>query len=113
MLIFNSVSDSIVHRPNLRGLIKCKECNCYNGARATCCKNKKCALSKVHSPRKLKISNGSFPLDVVKLITENDTRLYSVQVDDRDVDHRNFVCITDSLFSSDDNGSIITRYTIW
>lgn len=70
------------------------------------CKNKKCSLSKAKLPRKPKPN----AVDAIKLFTNDDTRLYSVYVD---LNVRNFVCITDCIISSDENGSIISRHTVW
>lgn len=97
-----------MHRSNLRGIVKCKQCNHFNGVRARSCKNKLCSLSQVKVQRKPKAK-----IDTIQLITNNDSKLYSVQIRDRDVEHRNFVSITDKIISSDENGSIISRNAIW
>lgn len=97
----------MLHRSNLRGLIKCKECHFYNGTRAIGCKNPKCSLSNV---KKIKRKS---TLDTVRLICKTDRSLYSVQVRERDPNLRNFVSITDKVISSDESGSIISRNAIW
>lgn len=95
-------------RPNLRGLVKCKSCNHYNGIRATACKNKSCKLSKVRVRPKQKPK-----INAIQLVTKGDSQLFSVQIRDRDVDYRNFVSVTDKIISSDASASIINRNAIW
>lgn len=97
-----------MHRVNLRGLVKCKACNHFNGIRAMACKNKLCKLSRIEVKRKTKPK-----IHAVQLITKDDSRLFSVQTRERDTDNRNFVSITDKIISSDANGSIISRNAIW
>lgn len=97
--------NDIRHRSNLRGLVKCKECNHYNGTRALSCKNKQCSLSRVIAQRKPKQK-----IDAVQLITQNESRIFSVRVRD---DQRNFVSITDKVISSDESGALISRNAIW
>lgn len=98
----------ILKRSNLRGLVKCKSCNFYNGIRATACKNQKCPLSKVEVKQKPKPK-----INAIQLHSDGESQLFSVQVRDRDVDNRNFVSITDKIVSSDASASIINRNAIW
>lgn len=101
-------ANKIRHRVSLRGLVKCKACNHFNGIRALACKNKSCKLSKIDVKRKEKPK-----IHVVQLITKDDSKLYSVPIRDRDIENRNFVSITDKVISSDANGTIISRNAIW
>lgn len=98
----------MLKRRNLRGLVKCKACNYYNGIRATACKNKKCMLSKVESKPKIKPK-----INAIQLVCDGESKLFSVQVRDRDIDNRNFVSVTDKIISSDASASIISRNAIW
>lgn len=101
--------NKILHRVNLRGLVKCKVCNHFNGIRANACKNKSCKLSHIEVKRKPKPK-----IHAVQLITNDDSKLFSVQTRERDADNRNFVSITDNIISSDADGSIIiSRSAIW
>lgn len=52
-------------------------------------------------------------MHAVQLITKDDSKLFSVQIRDKDIDNRNFVSITDKIISSDASGSIISRNAIW
>lgn len=98
----------ILKRQNLRGLVKCKACSHYNGIRATACKNKICMLSKVQTKKRLKPK-----INVIELISNGDSHLFSVQIRHRDFENRNFVSVTDKIISSDANASIISRNAIW
>lgn len=95
----------ILPRRNLRALIKCKECNHFNGNRAISCKNKLCSLSRVSVQRRPKLK-----IDAVQLINHGDSKLFSVKFRD---DARNFVSITDKVISSDESGALISRNAIW
>lgn len=97
----------ILHRSSLRGLRQCKLCYHYNGSRALSCKNKLCALSipKIQKRR-------TFLLNTVQLVSKIDTKVYSVQMRDKDTEHRNFVQIRDKTISDDDEGCIISRNAI-
>lgn len=97
--------NDIRHRSNMRGLIKCKHCNHYNGNRALSCKNKSCILSRVKVQRKPK-----HKIEAIQLVTKNDARIFSVKVRE---DLWNFVSITDKIISSDENGALISRNAIW
>lgn len=108
LLFLFSDANKILHRVNLRGLVKCKECNHFNGIRANSCKNKSCKLSRIEVKRKPKPK-----INAVQLITKDDCKLYSVQTRERDNENRDFVSITDKIISSDANGSIISRNAIW
>lgn len=101
-------ANQILKRCNLRGIVKCKACNFYNGIRATACKNQKCPLSKVEAKQKIKPK-----IHAIQLHSDGESQLFSVQVRDRDIDNRNFVSITDKIVSSDASASIINRNAIW
>lgn len=103
-----SDANQVLKRRNLRGLVKCKACNFYNGIRATACKNKQCVLSKVESKPKIKPR-----INAIQLVYVGESKVFSVQVRDRDIDNRNFVSITDKIISSDASASIISRNAIW
>lgn len=96
---------AILQRRNLRALVKCKQCNHFNGNRALSCKNKLCPLSRMAVQRRPKLK-----IDAVQLINHGDSKLFSVKVRD---DVRNFVSITDKVISSDDSGALISRNAIW
>lgn len=110
--VINNVSfldtAQILKRQSLRGLVKCKECSHYNGIRAMSCKNKSCKLSNVQTKKRLKPK-----INAIQLISNGESQLFSVQIRDREIDHRNFVTITDKVISSDANASIINRNAIW
>lgn len=95
---------AISQRRNLRALVKCKQCNHFNGNRALSCKNKLCPLSRVA------VSRPKLKIDAVQLINHGDSKLFSVKVRD---DVRNFVSITDKVISSDESGALISRNAIW
>lgn len=101
-------ANQILKRGSLRGLVKCKACNFYNGIRATACKNQKCPLSKIEAKQKTKPK-----INAIQLHSDGESQLFSVQVRDRDIDNRNFVSITDKIVSSDASASIINRNAIW
>lgn len=65
-------------------------------------------LSKVEVKRKIKPK-----INAIELIGDGESKLFSVQVRDRDVDNRNFVSVTDKIISSDASASIISRNAIW
>lgn len=96
-------------RYSCRGIQRCKLCGHPNGIRAQGCKNKFCALAK---PPKVKTVKLPVKLDTVQLISTADAKLYSVQIRDRDLEHRSFVQITDRTLSSDEHSSIISRKAI-
>lgn len=101
-------SSQILTRGSLRGLVKCKACNHYNGIRATACKNKNCILSKNDVKRRSKPK-----ISAIELASDGESKLFSVQIRDRDIDHRNFVSITEKIISSDASASIISSNAIW
>lgn len=96
---------AIQQRCNLRALVKCKQCNHFNGNRALSCKNKLCPLSRVTVQRRPKLK-----IDAIQLVNHGDSKLFSVKVRD---DVRNFVSITDKVISSDESGALISRNAIW
>lgn len=51
-------------------------------------------------------------MNTIQLLSKTDAKLYSVQVRDKDTEHRSFVQITDKTISSDDDGYIISRNAI-
>uniref|UniRef100_A0A8D9A7J6 Uncharacterized protein C2orf42 n=2 Tax=Cacopsylla melanoneura TaxID=428564 RepID=A0A8D9A7J6_9HEMI len=70
-----------------RGIKKCSKCGTYNGTRGVFCKNVLCATI-------LKNTDDQNFKDLVKackLITDNDTHIYSVRINDKDTDQRGFV----------------------
>ncbi|XP_055371801.1 uncharacterized protein C2orf42 homolog isoform X2 [Condylostylus longicornis] len=98
---------SVKLKPTMRGVKKCKFCGYYNGFRAKSCKNKGCFSFVDNISRK----NGW--IDPIELISNNDTKIFSVRVKERDLTLRNFVEITDTtLLAEDDYTSIISRNAI-
>lgn len=102
IIIYTAHIDGIklLSRYSSRGLIPCKLCGYLNGMRAKRCKNKLCSsFTNNKPPKNAKITN-LVKLDTVEIVqTTLDTKLFSVQIRDRDMEHRNFVQIIDKPLS--------------
>lgn len=73
-------------RATLRGVRKCPKCGTYNGTRGLSCKNKSCDVVFKEAGERRKLST-----EACKLITGNNTQVYSVRVRDKGPDYRGFV----------------------
>lgn len=80
----------------------CPLCGFLNGNRSKGCKNKLCTLT---AKNKKSTNTAAVPikLDTVQIIsTALDSKLFSVQIRDRDMEHRSFVQIIEKSLSIDE-----------